>query len=259
MAYYNRKELLYNTLQTIEKSYLNKEKFEIIIVDDASNADNGLGYQLLMDFKLPIKIIKVYEENKNWVNGCVAFNKGFKAAKGDIIIFQNPECLHTDDILSYVNKNFKPESNEYWSFAAYSFDSDTQYEHDNNPNFKLKPNNRSVSYDGDNAWYNHSLYRPVAYHFCSVISRDNLIKLNGFDERFANGNGYDDNELLTRIRRMNLKVKIVDLPFVVHQFHYGAGSSATYRAKPVPSNFSLFQEILNETSYKAAKGFSEHD
>ena len=43
-------------------------------------------------------------------------------------------------------------------------------------------------------WYNHVVERPYAYHFTTAITRENLIKLNGFDERFAQGQDMDDVE-----------------------------------------------------------------
>ena len=67
--------------------------------------------------------------------------------------------------------------------------------------------------------YNHSKYNPNAFHFCSAITRKDLDDLGGFDERYANGIGYDDMDLIARIRRKGMKVEIVDSPFVVHQAH----------------------------------------
>jgi GT2 family glycosyltransferase len=44
-------------------------------------------------------------------------------------------------------------------------------------------------------------------------------KLNGFDERFAYGIGYDDDEIVVRIRQMGLQMIIEDKLYVIHQYH----------------------------------------
>ena len=44
------------------------------------------------------------------------------------------------------------------------------------------------------AWYNHPIARPVHYHFCAAIMNDNLKLLGGFNEEFAKGHSFDDNE-----------------------------------------------------------------
>jgi GT2 family glycosyltransferase len=68
-------------------------------------------------------------------------------------------------------------------------------------------------------WYNHVIERPYAYHFTTAITRENLIKLNGFDERFAQGQDMDDVELIYRIKALGLELTFVEDPWVVHQYH----------------------------------------
>jgi hypothetical protein len=45
-------------------------------------------------------------------------------------------------------------------------------------------------------------------------------ELGGFDERYSEGHGFDDDELLFRIRKMGLKTEIVNEPIAIHQWHY---------------------------------------
>jgi GT2 family glycosyltransferase len=68
-------------------------------------------------------------------------------------------------------------------------------------------------------WYNHETERPVAFHFCNAITRNNLIKVNGFDERYATGHNWDDAELLYRIKQV-CDLKFVATPMVIHQYHH---------------------------------------
>ena len=46
-----------------------------------------------------------------------------------------------------------------------------------------------------------------------------MAKLNGFDERLANGIGYDDDEIVMRIRMLGVQMIIKDDISVVHQYH----------------------------------------
>jgi len=73
-----------------------------------------------------------------------------------------------------------------------------------------------VSSDG---WYQHSKYRPVGYHFTSAIFKTKLDEIGGFDEEYAYGIGYDDDDFLRNVvKKCNLK--FYDDPFVIHQYHY---------------------------------------
>jgi hypothetical protein len=68
-------------------------------------------------------------------------------------------------------------------------------------------------------WYNHETERPVAFHFCNAITRNTLIKVNGFDERYATGHNWDDAEILHRIKQV-CDLEFVATPMVIHQYHH---------------------------------------
>lgn len=245
-AYHNRKKLLINTLESINKS--NYKDFEVIVIDDGSDEEHRLE-DILTKYPF-LKLIRLEKKNKWYVNPCVPYNIGFKEAKGDIIIIQNPECYHFDDIMTYVNDNLT--ENDYFSMSCYSLDQNSTENIETivDTNFFL---NKSISHDGDNGWYNHSLYRPVGYHFCAAVHKKNLTELGGFDERYAHGIAFDDNELLVRVIRMGLKLKIVDEKKVLHQWHY---STNNYQNVNVLALIEKNRNLLNnktaiETTWKA--------
>ena len=179
MAYFNRKAQLEKTLVSIRDSEV--KDYEIVIVDDAS--DEPLVCE-------EARVIRIEKEDKWWINPCIPFNIGFKEAKGDIVIIQNPECEHKGDILKYVTENIS--DGRYISFACYA--------------------------EKKNIWFNHSKYRPVGYHFCSAITIDELQLIGGFDERYALGVSYDDDDFIRKVRR-NMEVWLIDNPYVLHQYH----------------------------------------
>ena len=217
-AYYNRKSLFYETLKSIGRSKF--KYFELIVVDDGSSAEHRLEeYLAVFPF---MRIIRLEKENKWYTNPCIPFNIGIRAAIGDIIVLQNPECLHVHDVLTYVNENI--DDRKYITMSAYYLDEKTTKELP-----KYSDNNYIADYlktlpqqgtGGDKmGWFNHSIHRPVYYHFCSAITKKNINLLGGFDERYAYGISYDDNEFIERIGRLGLNMVIADNVSVIHQWH----------------------------------------
>jgi glycosyltransferase involved in cell wall biosynthesis len=248
-AYYNRKNLFYNTLKSIESSP-SKNDVEIIAIDDASREEERIE-SFVNKFDLDLKVLRIEPKDKWWTNPCIPFNKGFRTALGEIVIIQNPECVHMGDVITSVKENI--QDNVYLNFGCYSVDEKLTRKITNsiNPNFnKIKINNliyptvdRSVGADGETAWYNHSKYRPHQLHFCSAITKNALYELGGFDERYANGIGFDDNEFLLRIQRKNMIINMIDNPFVIHQYHYSGEPMSQHNRKLFGKNGKIYYDI----------------
>jgi len=217
MAYNNRKKLLRYTLNTIICSEV--KDFEIIIVDDCSREEERIEC-LKEEFPtINFNIIRLEQKDKWYSNPCIPYNIGFRQIKGDLVIIQNPECCYNGDILKYVLENCS--NNSYNVHACYSLNENDTYNilHKNE---KVKIANRAATIDGDSAWYVNSRLFTRYLHFCSSITKKDLFELGGFDERYAKGFAYDDNEFVERIRRKGMKMNICDNPFVFHQFHYSS-------------------------------------
>lgn len=218
-GYYNRKELFYQTLKSITKSQF--KDIELIAVDDGSDQEHRIE-DLQNEFPF-LKIIRLEKENKWYINPCITFNVGLREAVGDIIVLQNPECLHVHDVLTYFNDNI--DDTKYISVSAYGLNPELTKKLpeycDNGTLIEFFQSLPQRSYMGGTAlgWYNHSVYRPVHFHFCSAMTRLNMVKLNGFDERFAMGVGYDDDEIIARIKILGLKLIIENSVSVIHQYH----------------------------------------
>lgn len=231
MAYHNREAQLLRTLD----SFKDYRDIELVIVNDSE------------PIKIPpqpfdVTIIDV--KDKNWINPGVNFNIGFTEAlkrNPEFVIIQNPECYHKGNILSVVKENLTDKN--YLSFACYSLGKDEGIDF---TNF----NNRTALSNGDSAWYNHSRYRPEALHFCCAISASNLRKINGFDERFWNGLGYEDNYLVHQVKTLGLKIEFIDDPFVLHQYHYDK-KAFTFDAELYARTGKLCEDLKKEGSYRA--------
>lgn len=247
-AYYNRKKLFINTLQSIKSQQFTGD-LEVIAVDDGSREEERLE-DLTEEFPF-LKVIYLDPANKWYKNSCIPFNIGFRAAKGDKIIIQNPECFHYSPILQHVEDHLK--ENTYLSFGCFSLDKEaTEMVGIGNvrefiPKI-IEENNYTFPMDGMNGWYNHSVHRPEAYHFCSAIERTDLLDLGGFDERYANGVGVDDDELLYRIKLKGMKIIFEDDVIALHQNHYmidysNFGKIHQEKAELYFHNLKVFEQV----------------
>ena len=113
MAYYNRRLHLINSLHSMNKSHY--KNFEVIIVDDASDEEHRIE-DLQNQFNFYLKLIRIEKHEKTHTNPCIPTNIAISHASGDIIIIQNPECFHYDDVFSHVINNLN--KNDYFAYST---------------------------------------------------------------------------------------------------------------------------------------------
>lgn len=214
MAYYNRKNQILRTLDGFEKSYVGKYNFEVMIVDDNSKDIERLDKDL-KKYTFSIKYIFISEQEKgSRINPCEAYNRGLTETNGDIVILQNPECYHVNDIFDYTLKHLTTDN--YLSFSCFAPKS---YDMTNSV-----LNNLDIMWQESSKcnWYNHPTFKKTNYHFCSAITRDNIRILGGFNLTFKDGYCYDDDELVLEIKEI-LKLDIICVDpiscLVIHQYH----------------------------------------
>jgi glycosyltransferase involved in cell wall biosynthesis len=241
MTYFERPVQLHVTLQSITKSaYPN---FEVIIVDDGSTESPAIG-------KLPYPVMLVTKMRKAWCCSAEAINTGLSLAMAhgaEVILLQNAECYHVADVISYAAR---VTPSQYISFGCFSLSERSTFM-PHNIFEVIQANNFGASHDGQSAWYNHPRYRPVGYHFASAVTAENMIKLNGFDERFRGGVGYEDDYFKYQVQRLGLTIEITELPFVVHQWHYGQSMTVANKAQLMEKNRQLYQELKQAGQYRA--------
>ncbi len=265
MTYYKRIRELKNTLSSFRKT--KHDNFEVIIVDDGTWDGEHDSRVVLEDFPdIDIKLIRIDPDDKWWSNPNIAFNIGFSKASGEKIILQNAECFHNGDIIFHTATDLK--ENQYFSYGCYSLTRQvTDLLLDGTEEIKQKIKNLEglpmVGIDasclGCNCWYNHSIHRPEYFHFCSAMLAKDLNDLGGFDERYAHGVCWDDNEFKTRIKKKKMELVFVDEPFVFHQehYHYSNNQQQVWAKRPliVVANDQLYYSTTDkETETKVNVG-----
>jgi glycosyltransferase involved in cell wall biosynthesis len=247
------------TLRSISLSAY--KNFEVIIVDDASIKMHRIRC-LVRQFGFNINVIGIKAKQKKWTNPCIPYNIGFDNAVGDVVLIQNAECVHIGDIISHVANNISDDN--YLSYSAYAISEQctrnvlrikgsnmmekirthlTPFTRIGPPN---KPNSTWM------AWLNHPVIRPIGYHWCAAIKKINLEKLNGFDERYSLGIGWDDPDLVRRVKRLGLNIVFFDEtnPFVVHLYH--KSHHVNWKTQ-FDKNRILYEQTESEPSYKAVR------
>lgn len=168
MAYYNRKDQIIQSLEQINNLYYNKYNFEVIIINDSSNNENNLN-NIIYNYRFIIRLINL--KNKNWINPVIPNNIGFFFASGDIIILQNPEIFHCNDIIKYCIENLK-DDDSYFTFPVFS-----------SPDFECNEiiNNLFLNKEKDylNNFVKNINYKDYGFDYNYYISNNkDLIKLS---------------------------------------------------------------------------------
>jgi len=228
LSYKNRKtQFLYTLKKLDEFNFLDKStnRLTVIVVDDGSDDDNRLE-DIIDNYNFKITLFRIEPEQKTWENyTCVQYNIGFRLIDGnddDLVILQNPECVHKGNILKYSLDNVTHK--DYLVYSCINlFEKQTQSILTTDtcqlgPDHVGPEGSRGILVGGID-WYVHPKWNPRYFHFCSCMTYKNLKKLNGFDMRFIYGHAFDDDELALRIERLGLNRKIILDPYVCHLYH----------------------------------------
>lgn len=202
MPYYKRAEQLKATLESFEEHYGRRYDFEIVIVTDSKMT--AAEHRELIDITNTSKflITIIGDGNKKpCFNPSTAFNRGVESSCGDYIVLTSPECLHQSDILAGLDEEFEARPFSYVVCGCMAA-----------PRAKKDRGKAFV-------WYQHSEHKNNQYHFCSCLHRDLYKEVGGFDERFTDGYGYDDDAFRDRVRMKGVFFKNRDDLIVFHQDH----------------------------------------
>lgn len=212
---YNWPKALALVLQSLtkQKTFI---PYEIIIADDGSKEDTAV---LIDKWKKisPCKIYHIWQED-NGFRAARIKNKALAVAQGDYIIFLDGDCVPRVDFIqnqyelaerSYccvghrilLNQDFservlEEQANIYewnnWQWAL---------------KFLTKNTNTILPYTNLPIYRYFNKFKWQGAKGCNLaVWYDDLIKVNGWDEKFI-GWGYEDSDLIIRLMRSEIKRK----------------------------------------------------
>jgi hypothetical protein len=184
---FGKKYSLFNeTIKSFDKLYPNTHEYEIVLAIDSKMHDS-----FPQDTKMFIDNHRCLIVNNDGYNPVKLYNKAAEQARGDYLILTSPEIKHLTNVLSGLDRHFEEDKDAYVVCACKE----------------------------RHGWLQHTRYNNRMLHFCSAISKENYIKLGGFDENYSKGISYDDDDFLMKVKHAGLRIVCDDSMVTEHQEH----------------------------------------
>jgi len=211
------------------KSILSQSELseEILIIDDGST-DNTMAVVNELQKLHPITYIYVNHPEPRI--SCIPRNIGIKQAKGDLIIFTEPEVLHVGDTIKQIKDCFREEpefshlASQVWTIQRKVYEKLTQDNFDrpitilNHSYAQLTDNtNMSNTKAPDSDWAITG-QKNCAAGCLFGVKKEWLMDIGGFDESLE-GAGFDDFNLYDRLALYGHGIKKHDDIIAIHQWH----------------------------------------
>jgi glycosyltransferase involved in cell wall biosynthesis len=162
---------------------------EVLVVDDGSDDDTAQVCATAADF-LPVR--RIFHNNPGQTLCSEARNVGLKATDADAIVTCEPECYFESDVIAQMRTL-----------------------HEQHPECVI---NAGTVHKLNEHGHRDTLVGWSATH-CAFYMREWLMAIGGWDEGFPDPWGWDDTDLLTRLRLTGHGAENIPEIVVVHQFH----------------------------------------
>lgn len=202
---FNRAELLAHSLKRLTEL---TPPAELIVVDDGGTDNTEEVCQAFSS--LPIRYI--YNHNPEWSICSMARNIGVKEASNDWIVTAEPELFFVTDVLAQFAALEPQHPNEVISAGTIYF----QPEGGPPPSTNVEGLETAGDYVPPTG--TEEAIGWVA-PFTALYSRPALLDVGGWDEEFPGAWGWDDIDLLTRLRIKGVNQHIALDVKVLHQWH----------------------------------------
>jgi len=251
ISFYNKIDVLHLILTALERQTF--ENFEVIIADDGSKPEVVEAIKKIQtDYFFPIK--HIWQEDKGWRKNKI-LNKAIVASEGEYLIFIDGDCIpHPLFIQEHLENR---ASNQLISgrrvMLTQKISKELSVEKIKNGYldnevaipllfeniFKRKNTHTENMLRIRNKFIRRHFIQDKIKSFWGgnfSISKRNILKVNGFDERFVNPDTGEDGDLEDRLKRVG--VFPISKKHLVTQYHF----FHTKLIKPINPNFSLREE-----------------
>jgi len=211
ISYWNRGELLRQSLSRMKELYNSRDGIEICIVDDGSR--EGPESFIPKNFPLDVKIEHL-PFHEDFRSPGIAINKAVDIAEGRIIGITQPEIYHLTPVAIEAIEFFETENREGCWISTPTF---VMRENKN----EVVINSRRVDYvDAELLIGPNRPERKPIYYFGSMLKTD-FYGVGKIDESYSRKNfGNEDNEFIDRLED-NLFDFYWSYGHVVHLWHEG--------------------------------------
>ncbi len=210
---YNGKKYLEDCFKSLEKLNYPKDKYKVIMVDNASSDDSVEFTRKIFPW---IKILKL---DKNY-GFCKPNNEGAKIAHGEYLIFLNNDTIVTENwlinLVSGVNSH-KNTLSAGCKMVKPPTDNGTEIIIDY-AGGKISPDGGGIyvgMMDKDQPKYNVETYTGFGCGAGVIVNREFFLNTGGFDEYFFAG--YEEMDLGLRIWRCGYKVVYLPKSVMYHK------------------------------------------
>lgn len=191
----NRAKLLRNNLEQLTRLTLPDE---VLVVDDGGTDETP---DVCAEFESRLPMRYVYHDNPGQTICSYARNVGLKLARGDLLLTTEPEVVFQTDVVAQFLERHEQQPDQVISAGTIYFVKSPEVD------WRSISDARVVKEVGWVATY------AALYH------RDWLNQVGGWDEGFPGLWGWDDTDLLTRLRLRGYGQQIAIEAEIVHQWH----------------------------------------
>lgn len=267
---------VYNDIKTLililEALKIQTEKeFEVIVADDGSNEDF---VKLLTEYivQVPYKVIHLWHEDKGWRKEII-LNKAITAATSEYLIFIDGDCIphkkFIEEHLSLAEKGFAIGGRRVMLSEGLTKKITPELIRTGKLHNFLLPR---VLWQGTigkirhaeeviripNKWLRKRVLKKRTHDLlgCNFsIYKDDILKINGFDERFSHPSVGEDTDIEARLNRIGIFCKVErHIITVYHKWHKMNHSGAENNAQFYQENN---KKKISWTPYGIKKGEKE--
>lgn len=245
IPFYNRLDLLKNTLSRLSVQTVDPNVFEVIVIDDGSDNDNK---KYILSLFPNLKISYKYFPRSEKSGSSFARNKGIELSKGEYLIFLDCDQMVQPDFVESHLKFFSVSINPHFVLqlgARRNLDQGQDYTQPSLDTLKGTIDIRELlfeTYSENMALITTAWHLAVSHNFS--VSRRAIDRFGAFDEGFK-GWGLEDCEFGYRMTKAGLNICFNPNIQAYHQYHEFIFDEKRVRAWK--ENFKFFKEKYNAT------------